>query len=272
MKMTMNKYGFGVIRATLSHQHRRCRLLARFSAEPATLFRRGLLRRNRRLARCFFFRSRFFLRCRLFHFCLCALGFYSFWLWFGLFPFRLFLFYWLCLDYLRHIHPLYERHRSGVAPALAKFHDARVSAIALGRPWRDVVKQFLHRILLTQSRKSAAARMNRSVFPESNHSLCERSNGLGLGQGGLDTLMFDQRTNLIRKQRLPVLSRATKFDRLFLMPHGVASIRGLTGSLSGSGSSGLAGAITAHRHVDQARFESHSQPQTKLLQFVLDFV
>jgi hypothetical protein len=31
--------------------------------------------------------------------------------------------------------------------------------------------------------------------------------------------MFDQRTNLIRQERLPVLSRATKLDRLLLMPH-----------------------------------------------------
>src|SRR5205814_3443127 len=82
-----------------------------------------------------------------------------------------------------------------------------------------VLKQFLDNILLAQSRKSTAARMNRSVFPESNHSLCERSNGLGLGQGGLDTLMFDQRTNLIRQECLPVLSGATKLNRFLLMSH-----------------------------------------------------
>jgi hypothetical protein len=78
---------------------------------------------------------------------------------------------------------------------------------------------------LAQSRKSGAARVNRSVFPESNHSLCERSNGLRLGQGGLDTLMFDQGTNLIRQERLPVLRRATKFDRLLLMSHCFAPLR-----------------------------------------------
>jgi hypothetical protein len=32
-------------------------------------------------------------------------------------------------------------------------------------------------------------------------------------------LVFDQRTNLIRQERFPVLSRATKFDRLLLMSH-----------------------------------------------------
>src|SRR5260370_5223880 len=45
------------------------------------------------------------------------------------------------------------------------------------------------------------------------YSLCERSNGFRLGQGGFDTLMFDQRTNLIRQERLPVLSSATQLDR-----------------------------------------------------------
>ena len=87
--------------------------------------------------------------------------------------------------------------------------------------------------------------------------------------------MFNQRTNLIRQERLSVLSRATKLDRLFLMSHDrlrLVYIRGLTGSLSGSWSSGFARAIAAYRHVDQARLEFHAQTQTELLEFVLDFV
>jgi hypothetical protein len=36
--------------------------------------------------------------------------------------------------------------------------------------------------------------------------------------------MFDQGTNLIRQQRLPVLRRATQLDRLFLMSHSFAGL------------------------------------------------
>jgi hypothetical protein len=123
-----------------------------------------------------------------------------------------------------------------------------------------------------QSRKSGAARVKRSAFPESNHSLCERSNGFRLGQGGFDTLMFDQRTNLIRQERRPVLSRATQLDRLFLMSHSRTKPNFLIRGLLFASGSARHGAIPAYRRVDQARLEFHAQTQTKVLQFVLDFV
>src|ERR1051326_2983948 len=175
-------------------------LLTGFSAEPSPLFRLRLLCRRRFLDGLFFFRGRFFLFGRLFCFWLRAFWFCSFRLWFGFFSFAFFFFSGSCLPvFAISNHPL--------------------KAIALGRSRRDVLKQFLNGILLAQSRQCGPTRVNRSVFPESNHSLCQRANGLRLGQRGLDTLMFDQRTNLIRQERLAVLSFATQFDRLFLMPH-----------------------------------------------------
>ncbi len=59
------------------------------------------------------------------------------------------------------------------------------------RSARDVLEQFLDRILLTQRREGCAARMNRSVLPECDHSFRERSNRLGFGKRSFDTLMFD---------------------------------------------------------------------------------
>src|SRR6266516_3409409 len=100
-------------------------LVARFSAKPAPLFRLGLLGRRRGDGRVFFLRSRLLLLC------LCALWFCSLWLWFGFFPFRLFFLCRLFLNDLRHINPLDERHRGGVALTLAKLYDARESDSAL---------------------------------------------------------------------------------------------------------------------------------------------
>src|SRR5262249_45626737 len=125
-------------------------LLARFSTEPATLFRLGFLRWCRRLSGLFFClgQALFVARRLLFH-RLCALCFWLLWFGFGLFPFRFFSSSMLSLDDLWPLAPLNERLRRGVPLALANFCDAGLSAITLRRPWRDVVKQFLDRSLLT---------------------------------------------------------------------------------------------------------------------------
>src|SRR5439155_23944449 len=123
-----------------------------------------------------------------------------------------------------HINPLDECHGSRITLALAKLHDTRVSTIAIRRSWRDVIEQFLHRKLLAQRRQSGAPSVNRAIFSECDHAFGERPNCLRLRQRGLDALMFNQGTNLISQQRLSVLSRATEFDRLFLVSHNAANV------------------------------------------------
>src|SRR5690349_17483820 len=54
---------------------------------------------------------------------------------------------------LRCIHPFEKGNRGGVAPALTKFDDASIATIAGGAAGRDVVEQFLDRILLPQDGK-----------------------------------------------------------------------------------------------------------------------
>jgi hypothetical protein len=66
--------------------------------------------------------------------------------------------------------------------------------------------------------------MNRSVFSERDHPFRQWPNCLGLGQRGLDTLVFDQGANLIRQQRFSVFSRAPKLDGLLLMSHNAANV------------------------------------------------
>src|SRR5215469_15722510 len=115
-------------------------LLARFSAEPAPLLRfRFLWRRHR------------YLFCnRLFPFWFFGLCLYLLWLWFRLFPPQ-FLFYGRfllgCDD--SSVHPFDKRHGSRVALALAEFHNARVTAIALYRSRCNVVEEFLYGCLLS---------------------------------------------------------------------------------------------------------------------------
>src|SRR5206468_13120175 len=74
----------------------------------------------------------------------------------GAFLFRGFLFGHLC-----SIDPFDKGHGSGVALALAKPHDARVTPIAIGRSRRDLVEQFLHRDLLPQCCQSIPSRVDR---------------------------------------------------------------------------------------------------------------
>src|SRR5207249_516845 len=173
----------------------------RFSAKPPPPFRLGFLGRHRRgFLR---FRRGLFRLNGPFFFCL------------GAFLFRGFFFGHLC-----SIDPFDKGHGSGVALALAKPHDARVTPIAIGRSRRDLVEQFLHRDLLPQCCQSIPSRVDRSFLPERHHFLRERSNRLRLGERRLDALVFDQRSNLIGQQRFAVLSRAAKLTRFFLVPHG----------------------------------------------------
>src|SRR6266550_1250565 len=187
--------------------------LRRFFAEPFPLFRLRLFHRYRRR---FFFFGRWFFWLRS--------GFFLFCAWLDLFSFRLLFFLGFFFDDLCAIDPLDECHGSRVALALTELDNACVTAVALRRSRRDVVEEFLDRVLLPQCRQGGPARMNRSFLAEGHHLFRERSNRFRFGQRRLDTLMFDQRANLIRQQRFAVLSRAAKLDRLFLVSHNAANV------------------------------------------------
>src|SRR5881397_2398956 len=119
--------------------------LCRFSAEPFPLFWLRLF--GRCLGRFLFFGSGlFWLRGRFFLFCA----------WLDRLSFRLLFFFFL--DGWCRIHPLNKCHRSGVALALAKLDNARVTAVALGRSRRDVVEEFFDSILVPQSRQGSPTR------------------------------------------------------------------------------------------------------------------
>ena len=66
----------------------------------------------------------------------------------------------LLIDEQSGIHPLQIGDRSGVALALAKFDDAGITSIAIGRARRDFIKQLLYRIFLPQRRKGGAPGMD----------------------------------------------------------------------------------------------------------------
>src|SRR5207249_4623109 len=140
-----------------------------FFAKPAPLLRFRFLHRR-------WHRGRFlFFRCRLFRFGLLKSRGSLPWFWFGFFPFPLLFPGRFFFDDLCCIDPLDECHGSGVALALAELHNARVTAVALRRSWRDVVEQSLYDSLLPQCRECGPARMNRSLFSERNHLFRERS-------------------------------------------------------------------------------------------------
>src|SRR5262249_55896508 len=137
---------------------------ARFFTEPAPLFRFRFFRLGRRFGGFLSFCSRLlFFGCRCLWFC-------AFCLRFSVFTLRLLLFRRFFLNQVCHVNPFDECHRSGITLALAKFHDACVSAIAFRRSWRDILKQFLDSLLLAQRRQSGATSMDRSILSERNHS------------------------------------------------------------------------------------------------------
>src|SRR5437762_7663754 len=101
------------------------------------------------------------------------------------------------VDNDRRIHPFEERDRGRVALANTETDDPGVTAVAIGRARRDIVEQFLYRVLLAQNGERGAPRMERTLFAESHHLFRERTNSLRLGQGRLDAVMLDQTANLI---------------------------------------------------------------------------
>jgi hypothetical protein len=61
--------------------------------------------------------------------------------------------------------------------------------------------------------------MQRFFLAESDHLFRERTDGLGLGEGGFDSAMFDQTADLIGQERVTMRLAASEFNRFALMSH-----------------------------------------------------
>jgi len=96
--------------------------------------------------------------------------------------------------------------------------------------------------------------MQITTLPESNHLFRERTDGFSFGEGGFNAFVFDEAADLIGEQSIAMRGRTTEFDSFLTMAHGV-----------------LFGFLHSGK-FDETLIELHTEAQTKLSEFVFDFV
>ncbi len=89
-----------------------------------------------------------------------------------------------------------------VAAAMTELDHAGVAAVAILEARRDLVEQLLDRFMRLQGREGAAARGEIVLLAERDHPVRDAPQFLGLGIGGLDSLVANQREHHVLEQRL----------------------------------------------------------------------
>src|SRR3984885_14365561 len=95
----------------------------------------------------------------------------------------------------------------------------RVAAVAILEARRDLVEQLLDRLMRLQRRKRAAAGGEIVLFAERDHPVRDAAQFLGLGIGGLDSLVTNQREHHVLEQRLAMRRGAIELAARIKMTH-----------------------------------------------------
>jgi hypothetical protein len=101
-------------------------------------------------------------------------------------------------------------HRGVVAGAETGLHDADVAAVTGGITRSDGVEQLANGIIVADLRDRLAAGMQIAALAERDELFDDRTNFLGLRQGGHDLLMFDERSRHVGEHRLAVARGAVQ--------------------------------------------------------------
>src|SRR5438093_10944062 len=112
-------------------------------------------------------------------------------------------------------------HRSRVARPGADLDDPRITAGTLGEARSDLVEQPVHGVLAAQERHRISLRgdVGGILAGERDQLLRDRPQLLGLGLGGADTAVLEQRARHVREQGLTVRRVPAELPSATAMPH-----------------------------------------------------
>ena len=120
----------------------------------------------------------------------------------------------------RHVvHELEVRHRRSVTLAGPDLHDPRVAAGPVGEARRDLLEERVRRALRAEKGDSLPVRRHVAALAERDHLLDDRPYLLGLGLGGPDAAVLDQRAGEVRIERLPMSRVPAQLPACALMLH-----------------------------------------------------
>src|SRR5215472_15244300 len=124
-----------------------------------------------------------------------------------------------------------HREHRGVAAAMTELDHARVAAAALFEARRDLVEELFYRLVRLQRREGAAARGEVALLAERDHPVGDSAQFLGLGVGGRDPLVADQRQHHVLEQRLAMrrgaIELAARVEVTHLLLQTVTPTRGV---------------------------------------------
>ena len=119
----------------------------------------------------------------------------------------------------RHVvHELEVDHEGRVSLARPDLHDSRVAAGPLREARCDLGEEDVRDLLGTEERDSLPVGGDVAALAERDHLLDDRADLLGLGLGGLDAPVLDQRRGEVGVERLPVRRVATELPTRLLVP------------------------------------------------------
>src|SRR5215469_346340 len=125
----------------------------------------------------------------------------------------------LLAELLLSANQLDERHFGGIALARTGTNDSAVTAIARSIARSDDREETVDRLRSHQVGSSLTAGMHVTALAQSNHLLDQRLGGLGLGDGGFDTVVEDDRGHQTAEHRTSVRWISSKFEASVTVAH-----------------------------------------------------
>jgi hypothetical protein len=96
------------------------------------------------------------------------------------------------------------REHCGVAAAVAEFYYSGVAAVALFEARSDLVEEFFYRVVRLHESECASASGEIALLAQSYHPIRDAAEFLGLGIGGFDSLVPNQREHHVFEERFPM--------------------------------------------------------------------
>src|SRR5690348_10775637 len=103
-------------------------------------------------------------------------------------------------------------------------NDARVAAITIAESRSDGIEQLHHGFVGHQIPGSQATSREISALAQGDHFFDQRTRRLGLGNGRLDALLNDHRSDQVAQQRTPVRRVPSEFVACNFVTHGSTPI------------------------------------------------
>src|SRR5580704_10214948 len=123
-----------------------------------------------------------------------------------------------------------ERRVSAVALAPTGSDNTQVSTFAVPEPGGDGVEKLVHCGTRHEIGDGLAARGQIAALAQRDHLLDQRTQGLGLGHSGLDSLFDDERSHQVPQQGAAVAGVTSQFPSCYFVTHRESFISKFPGS------------------------------------------